>query len=62
VTAPIVDLGRVRRALARLDRVTAEHPELRGVKARERLAAWIATEERIAAEEKGDETGRQADE
>jgi hypothetical protein len=58
VTRGIVDLGRARRALARLDRVTAEHPELTSPEACERLAAWIA------AEEKGerDDTGRQAGE
>lgn len=34
----VVQLGRVRAALARLDRVTREHPELTGEAARARLA------------------------
>ena len=54
VTGRIVDLGRARRALARLDRVTAEHPELTSPEARERLDAWIATEEKGER----DDTGR----
>lgn len=36
--ARAVDLGRVRAALARLDRVTREHPELTSDAARARLA------------------------
>lgn len=56
MTARVVDLGRVRRALARLDRAVAEHPELVSAEARERLDAWIE------GEEEGGDTGRQADE
>lgn len=54
MTARVVDLGRVRRALARLDAVLRDHPELASAEARERLAV------RLDAEEKGGDAGRQA--
>jgi hypothetical protein len=53
-----VDLGRVRRALARLDRVTAEHPELGEAEARRRLDARIAAEEK-REEDPGPQAGEQ---
>ena len=56
MTARVVDLGRVQRALARLDLVVAEHPELTSDEARERLAA------RLAAEEEDDDAGDAGDE
>jgi len=39
--ARVVDLGRVRAALARLDRAVEQHPQLTTARARERLAAWL---------------------
>jgi hypothetical protein len=59
VTAQKVDAARVRRALARLDRVTAEHPELTEAEARHRLESPIAAEEE---REEEDDTGQQAGE
>ena len=42
--ARALNLGRVRRALARLDRVAGEHPELSSDESRRRLDTWIAAE------------------
>lgn len=38
----VIDLGRVRRALALLDRLVLEHPRLTTASARERLADLLA--------------------
>ena len=57
MTGPIVDLGRVRDALARLDRATAEHPELTSPDTRERLDAWIGAEENGERDDAGPQAG-----
>jgi hypothetical protein len=59
--ARVVDLGRVRAALARLDRAVEQHPELTTARARERLAAWLeAPEPWEAPAEKGGRAPRKA--
>jgi hypothetical protein len=60
LTAPVVDLGRVREALARLDRVAGEHPELATPEARDRLGAWIEAGEEEEEAEAGQQAGEQA--
>ena len=40
---PVVDLDRIRRALAYLDALLAQHPELKGERSRERLAEVLAS-------------------
>ncbi|MEZ4297389.1 MAG: hypothetical protein R3B70_20660 [Polyangiaceae bacterium] len=45
MSAPVVDLARVRAALRRLDTLAGQHPELATEAARERCDAWIEGEE-----------------
>ena len=45
MTAVVIDLCRVRSALARLDRVAREHPALTEPAACDRLADWIDTDQ-----------------
>ena len=59
MTARPVDLGRVRRALARLDRGAAAHPELTTKEARERLDARIRAEEKGERDDTVDQAGEQ---
>lgn len=44
-TVPVVDLERVRRALAYLDALLAQHPELKGEHSRARLAEALGNDD-----------------
>ena len=61
MTAPVVDLARVRAALRRLDVHVEEHPELTGDAARERCAAWLAGEEPDETDEPASSEGRRSE-
>lgn len=42
---PVVDLDRIRRALAYLDQLVVKHPELKGERSRARLAEVLGNEQ-----------------